>query len=135
MKKTFFIFFLCNCFHSQIFAQPIVSDDGHPEHMIAGAIIGGGVSYLVYRKTNNKFKAWLIGAASAAAIGYFKEAVDPKWFGGVKSDKDFGYSALGGVIGASIVFPLKKRKPKKTPNISAAFKTNSDLELLLLNSE
>lgn len=102
-------------------AQPIISDDGHPEHIIAGAIIGGGVSYLVYRKTGNKFKSWLIGAATASAVGYLKEAIDPS-LGNVKSDKDFGYSALGGVIGASIVFPLKKRKPKEKPNIAAAFK-------------
>ena len=122
MKKILVLILFVFCL--KVDAQPVVSDDGHPEHIIAGAIIGGGVSYLVYRKTNNKFKAWLIGAATAAAVGYIKEAVDPKWFGGVKSNKDFGYSALGGVIGASIVIPLKKRKPKETPNISAAFDNN-----------
>ena len=105
----------------QLDAQPIFSDNGHPEHVIVGTIIGGGTSYLVYRKTNNKFKAWLIGAATAATIGYIKEAVDPKWFNGTRSKKDFQYSVLGGVIGASIVIPLKRRKPKKTPNIDAAF--------------
>ncbi|MET2986570.1 hypothetical protein [Aureibaculum conchae] len=105
----------------QLNAQPLFSENGHPEHVIVGAIIGGGTSYLVYRKTNNKFKAWLIGAATAATIGYIKEAVDPKWFNGVRSKKDFQYSVLGGVIGASIVIPLKRRKPKKTPNIDAAF--------------
>jgi len=112
-------------------AQPIISENGHPEHVIVGAIIGGGTSYLVYRKTNNKFKAWLIGAATAATIGYLKEAVDPKWFNGVRSKKDFQYSVLGGVIGASIVIPLKRRKPKKKPNIEAAFnQQRSTLELL-----
>ena len=117
-------------------AQPIVSDDGHPEHIIAGAVIGGGVSYLVYRKTGNKFKSWLIGAATATAVGYLKEAIDPS-LGNVKSDKDFGYSALGGVIGASIVFPLKKRKPKEKPNIATAFKNEPylDLESLLVEEE
>ena len=128
MKKIFpllIIFFFC----LNINAQPIVSDDGHPEHIVAGAVIGAGVSYLVYKKTDNKLKAWLIGAASATAIGYLKEAVDPKWFGGVKSDKDFGYSALGGVIGASIVIPLKRRKTKEKPNIAAAFRHQTPFEL------
>jgi len=120
MKKSlFFLVFVC-C--SQLNAQPVISDNGHPEHLIAGTVIGAGVSYLVYKKTDNKLKAWLFGAASATAIGYLKEAVDPKWFGRVKSDKDFGYTALGGVIGASIVIPLKRRKPKETPNIAAAFR-------------
>lgn len=109
-------------------AQPVISDDGHPEHVIAGAIIGGGVSYLVYRKTGNKFKSWLIGAATTTAVGYLKEAIDPS-LGNVKSDKDFGYSALGGVIGAGIVFPLKKRKPKEKPNIASAFKNEPSLDL------
>ena len=110
----FFTFF-------QVNAQPIISDNGHPEHFIAGVIIGGGTSYLVYKKTNNKFKAWLIGAATASAVGYLKEVVDPKWFNGTRSKKDFQYSVLGGAIGASIIIPLKRRKPKKTPNIDAAF--------------
>ncbi len=108
-------------FYLQVNSQPIISDKGHPEHLIAGAIIGGTVSYLVYKKTNNKFKAWLIGAATASAVGYLKEAVDPKWFNGVRSSKDFGFTTLGGVIGASIVIPLKQKKPKETPNIKAAF--------------
>ncbi len=120
MKKSLVI--LLFVWYSQTYAQPIVSDDGHPEHLVVGAVIGAGVSYLVYKKTDNKLKAWLIGAASAVTIGYLKEAVDPKWFGGVKSDKDFGYSALGGVIGASIVIPLKRRKTKEKPNIAAAFR-------------
>ena len=122
MKKILIL--LVFPFYLQVNAQPIISDDGHPEHIIAGALIGGGVSYLVYKKTNNKFKAWLIGASTAAAVGYLKEAVDPKWFGGVKSDKDIGYSALGGVIGASIVIPLKRRKTKAKPNIATAFKNS-----------
>ena len=109
------------CTSFQLEAQPIFSENGHPEHFIMGAIIGGGVSYLVYKKTDNKLKAWLIGTASAAALGYLKEAVDPKWFNRVRSNEDFMFSALGGAVGASIVIPLKRRKPKKTPNITMAF--------------
>lgn len=119
MKKVLVIILFS--LYLQANSQPIISDDGHPEHVIVGAVIGGTVSYLVYKKTNNKFKSWLIGFATASAVGYLKEAVDPKWFNGVRSNKDFGYSVLGGAIGASIVIPLKKRKPKETPNIAAAF--------------
>ncbi len=119
MRKVIILSLLA--FYLQVNAQPIVSEKGHPEHLITGAIIGGTISYFVYKKSNNKFKAWLIGAASASAIGYLKEAVDPKWFNGVKSNKDWGYTTLGGVIGASIVIPLKRKKPKETPNITAAF--------------
>ena len=121
MKKILLLLFFLS-FFSKGSSQPIVSDDGHPEHIIAGAVIGGVVSYFVFKKTDNKLKAWLIGFATASALGYIKEAVDPKWFGGVKSDKDFGYSVLGGAIGTSIVIPLRKKSKKnKTPNISAAF--------------
>lgn len=135
MKKIFSLYLLFILgYHCS--AQPVVSDDGHPEHMITGAIIGGGVSYLVYRKSGNKFKSWLIGAATASAVGYLKEAIDPS-LGNVKSDKDFGYSALGGVIGAGIVFPLKKRKPKEKPNIASAFRKEPylDLEFELVEEE
>jgi len=120
MRKIL-VLLLLFAFCLSINSQPIISEKGHPEHIIAGAVIGGTVSYFVYKKTNNKFKAWLIGAATASAVGYLKEAVDPKWFNGVKSSKDYGYTALGGVIGAGVVIPLKRRKPKETPNISAAF--------------
>ncbi len=119
MRYFLILFFLM---FNEINAQSVVSDNGHPEHVIVGAIIGGGTSYLVYRKTNNKFTAWLIGVTTASALGYLKEMVDPKWFNGERSKKDFQYSVVGGVIGASIVIPLKRRKPRKTPNIDAAFK-------------
>jgi len=119
MKKIAVITFLVVCF--QLEAQPIFSEKGHPEHMIAGALIGGVTSYLVYKKTDNKFKAWLIGFGTASAVGLIKEAIDPTFLSGVKSKEDAYFSALGGAIGASVVIPLKKRKPKRTPNITAAF--------------
>ena len=120
MKKIAIIIFFAMCF--QLKAQPIFSENGHPEHVIAGALIGGVTSYFVYKKSNNKFKAWLIGFGTATAAGLLKEMVDPALLSGEKSKEDAYYSALGGAIGASIVIPLKKRKPKKTPNITAAFK-------------
>jgi hypothetical protein len=102
-------------------AQSIFSENGHPEHLIAGAIIGCATSYIVYKKTDNKLKAWLVGTAVATVAGLLKEAIDPKLLGGVKSNTDILYTSLGGGLGASIVIPLKRKKRKKTPNIDAAF--------------
>ena len=124
MKKIAIVIFIAVCF--QLEAQPIFSEKGHPEHVIAGALIGGITSYLVYKKTDDKFKAWLIGFGTATAVGLLKEMIDPTFLSGVKSKEDAYYSALGGAIGASIVFPLKKRKSKKTPNITAAFKLKNN---------
>ena len=121
MKKILFLLFVCACFQSK--AQPTFSKNGYPEHFITGVFIGGTTSYLVYKKTNNKFTSWIIGVATASAIGYLKEVVDPKWFNRTKSGKDFMYTALGGTLGASFIFTLKKKKHKKTPNIAAAFNT------------
>jgi len=120
MKKIAVIIFFAMCF--QLEAQPIFSERGYPEHVIAGALIGGVTSYLVFKKTDNKLKAWIIGTATGTAVGVLKEIIDPEFLSGTRSRADMYYSGLGSVLGASIVIPLKKRKPKKTPNISAAFK-------------
>ena len=124
MKKIAIIIFFAVCF--QLEAQPIFSNNGHPEHVIVGALIGGVTSYFVYKKTDNKLKAWLIGFGTATAAGLLKEMIDPTLLSGEKSKEDAYYSALGGAIGASIVIPLKKRKPKITPNITAAFKSKNN---------
>ena len=124
MKKIAIIIFFAVCF--QLEAQPIFSEKGHPEHVIAGTLIGGVTSYFVYKKTNNKLKAWLIGFGTATTAGLLKEMIDPTFLSGVKSKEDAYFSALGGAIGASIVIPLKKRAPKKTPNIIAAFKLKNN---------
>lgn len=94
-------------------AQEIISQNGYPEHLIAGVLISATTSYFVFKKTDNKLVAVIVGVVAASAIGLFKEYVDPIWFNGNRTLKDFQYTAYGGVIGASIVIPLKKRKPKK----------------------
>ena len=124
MKKISIILFFAMCF--QLKAQPIFSEKGHPEHVIAGTLIGGVTSYFVYKKSNNKFKAWLIGFGTATATGILKEMLEPTFLSGVNSKEDVYYSALGGAIGASIVIPLKKRNPIKPPNITAAFKLKNN---------
>lgn len=101
-----FVFFYSISMHSQF------SENGHPEHFIGGMIIGGVTSYLVYKKTNNKWKSWAIGTGAATIIGLAKELIDP-YIGRNRNGTDFKYTVLGGAIGASIVFPLKKKKPKE----------------------
>jgi hypothetical protein len=110
MKIVLFIIMIC--FFFNLNAQTN-SDNRHPEHFIAGFVFGGAASFFVFKKTNNKFKAWLIGTGTAVVIGLVKEAIDPS-IGGERSAEDFAYTVLGGAVGASIVIPLKKSKPKKT---------------------
>lgn len=129
MKKIAIIIFLVVCF--QLEAQPIFSENGHPEHFIAGTLISGVTSYLVFKKTDNKIKAWVIGAATGTAVGVLKEIIDPELLSGTRSRTDMLYSGLGSVFGASIVIPLKKRKPNKTPNITKAFNERSDTPIVL----
>ncbi len=124
MKKIIIVI-TCVIFYSKsLSAQPIFSERGYPEHFIAGTVIGGGVSYLVFKKTDNKFKAWAFGTIAATAVGFLKEAVDPDLLSGVRSTSDAFYTSLGGAFGASIVIPLRRRKTKEKPNIAAAFRSS-----------
>lgn len=108
MKYLMLVLFLM-CF---MVSQAQFTDDGHPEHVVGGMVIGGVTSYLVFRKTDNKVKSWLIGTGAATALGLIKELIDPS-IGRERSGEDFGYTVLGGAIGASIVIPLKKKRPKE----------------------
>lgn len=99
-----------------------ITEYGHPEHFIAGALFGGATSYLIYQKTNNKWKAWAIGVGASLLAGGIKEAVDPEILGGSASAKDFMYTSLGGMLGASIVFPLNRKKKKKEESVNTAFR-------------
>ena len=88
------------------------NDNGNSKHFIAGIVIGGVTAYFVYKKSNNKVKSWAIGTGAAVLVGLAKEVIDSA--GGKNfSGEDLGYTSLGGAIGASIVFPLKKKKPKE----------------------
>lgn len=88
------------------------NNTGQPLHIVGGMVVGGVTSYFVYKKTDNKVKSWAIGTGASILAGIAKEAIDSA--GGKDfSGEDLAYTALGGVIGASIVFPLKKKKPKE----------------------
>lgn len=119
MNKAVIIILLL--YVSQLEAQPLFSDKGHPEHFIAGAVIGGATSYFIFKKTDNKWVSWLVGAGTASVLGLVKEVVDPLWFDKNRSFDDFAYTVFGGVVGASIVIPLKRKRPKVKPNFEAAF--------------
>ena len=109
MKSFLFIAVCFLGFHMEPSAQ-IISERGYPEHFIVGAIIGGGTSYLVYKKTDHKFKSWGIGFGASVAAGLVKELVDPVIFNGTRSTRDVVYTVLGGAFGASIVFPIGRKK-------------------------
>ena len=116
MQKKLVLIILLILFSFNTNAQ-VISDNGHPEHFIAGLVIGAATSYFVFKKTDNKFVSWLVGVGTASALGLFKELVDPYWFDGKRDLGDFKFTALGGVIGASIVLPLKKRNPDKNVSL------------------
>ena len=113
MKKNLVLIILLSLFSINIKAQEFISDNGHPEHFVAGILISATTSYFIFKKTDNKLLASLVGIATASAVGLFKEYVDPIWFNGNRNLEDFKYTAFGGAIGASIVIPLKKRKPEE----------------------
>ena len=109
MKIILFILIICFCFTLNAQGDP---GKGHPQHFVAGFVIGGVTSILVFKKTNNKVHAWLIGAGTAAVLGLAKEAIDPL-IDRNRSVEDFAYTFFGGALGASIIIPLKKSKPKE----------------------
>lgn len=110
MKIGLIILLCCICPVLNAQEDP-ASDNGYTEHLVVGAVIGGATSYFVFKKTDNKWKAWLIGTGAAVVAGLAKEAIDPA-IGGNRSVEDFGYTVLGGILGASIVIPLNS-KPKE----------------------
>jgi len=117
MNKSIKLFFSLPFIILFLSFQPTLSGQsitahGYPEHFIGGALLSGAVSYLVYKKTENKTKAWLVGFGASLVAGGLKEAVDPEIFGGTRNVKDFYYTALGGALGASIVIPLGRKKKK-----------------------
>ena len=77
MKKIAIILFLCAYF--QLEAQPIFSEKGYPEHFIVGTLVGGVTSYFVFKKTDNKFKSWIIGTATASALGLINRMLTQKY--------------------------------------------------------
>lgn len=91
------------------------SENGYPEHFAGGVIIGGSVSLLILKKTDNKITSCLAGLAAAGTAGFLKEVIDPLFFDTPPNMTDAAYTVLGGAVGASIIIPLNtKRRARKS---------------------
>ncbi len=113
MLKTFIpIIILTGLFSNANLNAQSISKNGYPEHFAAGAVIGGTVSYFTFKKTDNKWKGIAAGLLASTGAGVLKELADPVLFNGTRNWKDFGYTALGGALGVSVVIPLRSRKEK-----------------------
>ena len=54
-----------------------ISDNGYFAHFNVGFLIGGLVSYLIFKKTGNKIKSLVFGILIATFFGVGKELIDP----------------------------------------------------------
>ncbi len=79
-----------------------VSDDGYFAHFNVGLLIGGLVSYLIFKKTGNKIKSLVFGILIATIFGVGKEVIDP-YLGRNVDIYDLIYTVLGGVVGSLII--------------------------------
>ena len=55
MKFFLSVLMVCFCFNLNAQGDP---GKGHPQHFVAGFVIAGATSFLVYKKTDNKLKSW-----------------------------------------------------------------------------
>lgn len=84
------------------------TENGHPEHFVVGSLIGGFISYLILKRTNNTVQSIFFGLGAATFIGIFKEVIDPL-IGGSRDKGDIIFTVLGGVIGTGIALFIHKR--------------------------
>lgn len=73
--------------------------NGYIAHFIIGFLIGGIVSFLIFKKTNSKVKSLIIGCTMAGLIGLFKEFIEP-FIGGSRDILDFIFTFIGGFLGS-----------------------------------
>ena len=85
--------------------------NGYPSHFVIGALIGGLIFHLVYKKPANHLKSWIIALAIVTTIGLAKEIIDP-YMGRQRDKIDLVITILGGIIGAGIIVLFKKNKTK-----------------------
>lgn len=84
------------------------------KHFAAGAFVASSVQAVIYRITDNRAKALLIGVGSGIAAGAAKEFYDMTGRGNV-STKDFLWTAAGaGIASISLHYSIgdKHRKPR-----------------------
>lgn len=90
-----------------------ISRTGYFEHIFAGFLIGGLISYLYFKKTDQILKSIFIGISTAFFTGLLKEYVDPL-LGGSKDKLDLIYTVLGSIIGVTIFILMTYRKKLRT---------------------
>ena len=83
-----------------------MSKDGYFAHFNVGLLIGGLVSYLIFKKTGNKIKSLVFGILIATFFGVGKEVIDP-YLGRNVDLLDLIYTVLGGVVGSLIILAIK----------------------------
>ena len=89
-------------FISPILSYLQITFSGHFEHFIIGLLIGGLVSYLIFKKTGNKIISFIFGILITTLIGTLKEVTDP-YVGGNADVFDLIYTFLGAFVGVLII--------------------------------
>ena len=79
-----------------------MSEDGYFAHFNVGLLIGGLISYLIFKKTGNKIRSLVFGILIASFVGIVKEVIDP-YVGRSLDKNDLIYTVLGGVVGSLII--------------------------------
>ena len=83
-----------------------VSKEGYLAHFNVGFLIGGLVSYFIFKKTGNKIKSLIFGILIATFFGVGKEVIDP-YLGRNVDIYDLIYTVLGGVVGSLMILAIK----------------------------
>ena len=89
-----------------------VSKHGYFAHFNVGLLIGGLVSFFIFKKTGNKTRSFLFGILVATLFGVGKELIDP-YLGRDVDLLDLIYTILGGVVGSVIILVSKSSSKKK----------------------
>lgn len=72
-------------------------------HFGAGYIAGSATNLIVYKLSKKKWLSMLAGLAAGAALGFAKEYIYDKNFGGVVSWKDAAWTCIGTADGAAAI--------------------------------
>ena len=83
-----------------------MSKEGYFAHFNVGLLIGGIVSYVIFKKSGNKLKSIVFGILIATFFGVVKELIDP-YLGRAVDLLDLIYTVLGGVVGSVLILAIK----------------------------
>ena len=83
-----------------------MSKEGYFAHFNVVLLIGGIVSYVIFKKSGNKLKSIVFGILIATFFGVVKELIDP-YLGRAVDLLDLIYTVLGGVVGSVLILAIK----------------------------